>query len=80
MFRAVEDLWSRSGCQRVSRTFTVINALRGFFSKSRNRASSPISGRASGKLDWNHLRVFSRVFSRSNSAVGANKVQVNVLS
>ena len=63
-----------------NRTFTVINALRGFFSKSRSKASSPISGSASGKFDLNHLRVFSLVSNRSNSVVGAKRVQVNVLS
>ena len=39
-----------------------------------------MSGSASGKFDLNHLRVVSRVFSRSNSVVGANNVHVNVLS
>lgn len=39
-----------------------------------------MSGSASGKFDLNHLSVLSLVLSRSNSVVGANRVQVNVLS
>ena len=62
------------------RTLTIISGLRGLRSKSLKRASSPISGSASGKCVLNHSRVRSRLSSRSNSVVGAKRVQVKVLS
>ena len=61
-------------------TLMEINGLLGFRSKSLNKAFSPMSGNASGKFVPNHLTIFSGLVSLSNSAVGANNVQVNVLS
>lgn len=63
-----------------TRTLIDISALRGFRWKSASSASSPMRGKASGKLAWNQWRIASSELRRSNSAVGAKTVQVNVLS
>ena len=57
-----------------------ISALRGFRWKSSSSASSPMRGSASGKFERNQRRMFSSELRRSNSAVGAKRVQVKVQS
>lgn len=48
--------------------------------KSSTSLFSPIARGASGKYNLNHVRIMSALLRRSSSAVGANKVQVKVLS
>lgn len=62
------------------RTLIDINAFRGFLEKSVRRVSSPMRASASGNCFLNHLRKTSGELSRSNSDVGAKRVQVKVLS
>lgn len=61
-------------------TFVEMRGLRGFLSKSLRKADSPIRDNASGKYDLNHAKIVMGEFRRSNSVVGAYKVQVNVIS
>jgi len=64
----------------VEFTFVQMSELRGFLMKSSTRAFSPIARTASGKYNLNHVNMLSALLRRSSSAVGANNVQVNVLS
>src|ERR1700722_16549287 len=57
-----------------------MRGLRGLRSKSSIRLCSPIRAKASGKYRRNHTSIASRESRVSNSAVGANKVQVNDMS
>lgn len=61
-------------------TFVQISGLLGLCWKSSTNDFSPIARSASGKYNLNQESMLSAVQRRSSSAVGANKVHVNVLS